>query len=93
MVEQGHLISFTGIATYKNAPVVAECAVRAPAGSFMLETDSPYLAPVPHRGKRNEPAFVRDTAVRIAMARGLTVEALGVLTDQTVDRFFRRPPQ
>jgi TatD DNase family protein len=93
MVEQGHLISFTGIATYKNAPVVAECAARAPAGSFMLETDSPYLAPVPHRGKRNEPAFVRDTAVRIAMARGISVEALGVLTDQTVDRFFRRPPQ
>jgi TatD DNase family protein len=51
------------------------------------------LAPVPHRGKRNEPAFVRETAVRIAMARGLTVEALGALTDQTVDRFFRRPPQ
>ena len=73
--------------------MVAECAARAPAGSFMLETDSPYLAPVPHRGKRNEPAFVRDTAVRIAMARGISVEALGVLTDQTVDRFFRRPPQ
>ena len=93
MVEQGHLISFTGIATYKNAPVVAECAVRAPAGSFMLETDSHYLAPVPHSGKRNEPAFVRHTAVRIAMARGISVEARGVLTDQTVDRFFRRPQQ
>ena len=72
---------------------MADCAACAPAGSFMLETDSPWLAPVPHRGKRNQPAFVSDTAIRIATARGITVDALGALTDQTVDRFFRRPPK
>ena len=88
MVEAGHLISFTGIATYKNAPVVADCAAQAPAGSFMLETDSPYLAPVPYRGKRNEPAFVRETAEWIARQRVVTVEELAAMTGATADDFF-----
>ena len=88
MVAAGHLISFTGIATYKNAPVVSQCAAQAPAGSFMLETDSPYLAPVPHRGKRNEPAFVRETAGWIARQRGISVEELASMTGAAADRFF-----
>lgn len=87
-VAQGHLISFTGIATYKNAPEVAQCAAQAPQGSFMLETDSPYLAPVPHRGKRNEPAFVRDTADWIARQRGVTTAELAAMTGAVADDFF-----
>jgi TatD DNase family protein len=85
---QGHLISFTGIATYKNAPEVAACAAAAAPGSFMLETDSPYLAPVPHRGKRNEPAFVRATADWIAAQRGITTGALAAMTNAAADSFF-----
>lgn len=88
MVEQGHLISFTGIATYRNAPVVAACATEAPSGSFMLETDSPYLAPVPHRGKRNEPAFLRDTAEWIAVRCGVTLEQLAMETNAVAEGFF-----
>ena len=88
MVAAGHLISFTGIATYKNAPIVTRCAAQAPAGSFMLETDSPWLAPVPHRGKRNEPAFVRETAEWIARQRGVTVEELASMTGAAADGFF-----
>lgn len=93
MVAQGHLISFTGIATYKNAPVVAECAAQAVAGSFMLETDSPYLAPVPHRGKRNEPAFVRETALWIASRRGISMEELAAMTGAVAAGFFGFPSQ
>ena len=88
MVAAGHLISFTGIATYKNAAAVAKCATDAPAGSFMLETDSPYLAPVPHRGQRNEPAYVRETAEWIARQRGISVEELAVVTDVAAGTFF-----
>jgi TatD DNase family protein len=89
VVAAGHLISFTGIATYKNAPVVAACATEAPAGSFMLETDAPYLSPVPHRGKRNEPAFVRDTALWVASLRGETLEELSASTGAVARDFFR----
>ncbi len=90
MVAAGHLISFTGITTYRNAQVVAQCAAAAPDGSFMLETDSPYLAPVPHRGKRNEPAFVRETAAAVAASRGITPEALAVATSAVATDFFHR---
>ncbi|HEX2750092.1 MAG TPA: TatD family hydrolase [Verrucomicrobiales bacterium] len=92
MVAAGHLISFTGIATYPKAPEVAACAAAAADGSFMLETDSPYIAPVPHRGKRNEPAFVRHTAERIAELRGVSLESLASATSRTADDFFSLPP-
>ncbi len=88
MVAAGHVISFTGIATYKNAPVVAQCVQEAAIGSFMLETDSPYLAPVPHRGKRNEPTFVRETASAIARHRGISVEDLAAMTSAVAETFF-----
>jgi TatD DNase family protein len=91
MVAKGHLISFTGIATYPKAPEVAACASVAAEGSFMLETDSPYIAPVPHRGQRNEPAYVRHTAERIAALRGVSLETLAAATSQTADRFFSLP--
>lgn len=82
------LISFTGIATFKNATTVLDTATRCPAGSFMVETDAPYLAPVPHRGKRNEPAFTRHTAEYIAQARGESLKALAAHTEKTATQFY-----
>ena len=87
--ELGGLISFTGVATFKNAQHVLETTKNTPAGSFMVETDAPYLAPVPHRGKRNEPAFTRNTADAIASARSETIDQLAKHTEATAQSFFR----
>ena len=64
-------------------------AIAMPAGSFMLETDSPYLAPVPHRGKRNEPAYVRHVAEHLALHRGVPLEQLATETEAATAAFFR----
>ncbi len=85
----GGLVSFGGVATFKSAGIVRDCALRCPAGSFMVETDSPYLAPEPHRGARNEPAFVRHTAERLADLRGETLEELAAHTSLAASEFFR----
>ena len=85
----GHLVSFTGIATFKNAAVVRETAAMVPADRYMVETDCPYLAPVPYRGKRCEPAHTRETALAIAVARGQTLEILARETTATAEAFFR----
>ncbi|MFN0128885.1 MAG: TatD family hydrolase [Verrucomicrobiales bacterium] len=90
LVAEGHRISFTGVVTYKNAGVVSECVRKAVAGSFFLETDAPYLAPVPHRGQRCEPAFVPDTAAFVAQARGQALEELESMTEAAVRSFFPR---
>ena len=89
VIDLGGLVSFGGVATFKNAKDVLECARQCPAGSFMLETDSPYLAPVPHRGQRNQPAYVRDVAECLAEARGESLEELAAHTYATADGFFR----
>ena len=89
ILELGGLISFTGIVTFKNAASVLDTATRCPAGSFMVETDSPYLAPVPHRGKRNEPGFTRFTAETIAEARNETLSQLSEHTSQTAREFYK----
>ena len=68
----GGYISFSGILTFKNAAVIQEVAGFAPADRILVETDAPYLAPVPHRGKSNEPSFVRHTAEKLAEVRGVT---------------------
>ncbi len=85
----GHMVSFTGIATFKNGAAVRETAAAVPTGRFMVETDCPYLAPVPFRGKRCEPAYTRETAVAVALARGITLEALTRETTATAEGFFR----
>ncbi len=85
----GHLVSFTGIVTFKNAAVVRETAAAVPADRFMVETDCPYLAPVPYRGKRCEPAHTRETAAVVAQVRGLTLEELAAQTTATAEGFFR----
>lgn len=89
LLERGHLISFTGIVSFKNAGVIAETARLVPADSYMIETDAPYLAPVPHRGKRCEPAYVADTARAIATLRSEPVEQVAADTTRTALAFFR----
>ncbi len=89
VIEKGGLVSFGGVTTFKKADLVKEAARRCPAGSFMLETDSPYLAPEPMRGKRNEPAFTIHVAREIAVLRGETIEALATHTEAAVAEFFR----
>ncbi len=84
----GHRVSFTGMVTFKNAAVVQDCAARLPAGSFMVETDAPYLAPVPHRGRRCEPAHARCTAEHLAQLRGLSLAALAAEMEATAQHFF-----
>lgn len=85
----GGLVSFGGVATFKNATEVVGTAITRPAGSFMLETDAPYLAPMPHRGKRNEPAFVRHVAEHLAHARGESLAQLAADTSAAAASFFR----
>ena len=82
------LVSFTGILTFKNAAAVRAALAAAAPDGFMLETDCPYLAPVPHRGKRCEPAFVADLAKVAAEVRGCSLEELSGATCATARRFF-----
>jgi len=85
----GHLVSFTGIITFKNAEQVRETAAAVPADGYMVETDCPYLAPVPHRGKRAEPAHTRLVAETVAQVRGTTLEQVAAETTRTAGDFFR----
>jgi len=91
VLEHGGLVSFGGVSTFKNAREIRDTITRCPGGSFLLETDSPYLAPEPHRGQRNEPAFVRHTAEHIAMLRDESLDALAAHTNLAANRFFRFP--
>ena len=85
----GHLVSFTGIVTFKNGKQVRDVAAKVPLDSFMVETDCPYLAPVPFRGKRCEPAYTRVVAEEIARARGVSLEEIASATTATAQEFFR----
>lgn len=85
-IELGFYISMSGIVTFKNAKVLHEVAQRVPLDRLLIETDSPYLAPVPFRGKTNEPAYVAHVAARVAELRGTTVDEIG---RATTDNFFR----
>jgi TatD DNase family protein len=84
----GSVVSFTGIVTFKNAQTVRDTIAAAPSGQFMLETDSPYLAPVPYRGKRCEPGYVREISETVAQVRGCTLEELSAATCGTARGFF-----
>lgn len=88
-LDLGGLVSFGGVATFKNAALVKEAVKRCPAGSFMIETDSPYLAPEPMRGKRNEPAFAMRVAEAAAVLRGETLVELAAHTEAAAEKFFR----
>ncbi|HVX82578.1 MAG TPA: TatD family hydrolase [Devosiaceae bacterium] len=84
----GGYISFSGILTFKNAEEIREVAAFVPADRMLVETDAPYLAPVPHRGKSNEPAFVRFTAERLAEVRGVSFDEMAAQTTQNFAELF-----
>jgi len=88
VLEIGSLVSFTGIVTFKNAQNVRDCVAAAPLDKFMLETDCPYLAPVPFRGKRCEPAYVKEISETVARVRNCSLEELSVTTCKTAMEFF-----
>ena len=90
VLEIGSLVSFTGIVTFKNAQNVRDCRRRRAAGKFMLETDCPYLAPVPYRGKRCEPAYVKEISETVAQVRNCSLEELSEATCRTAVEFFRK---
>ena len=85
----GHLVSFTGIVTFRNASLVQQTVAAVPTDSYMVETDCPYLAPVPHRGRRCEPAYVRLVAEKVAELRGQSVTEVAAATELTAEKFFR----
>ena len=89
VISLGHLVSFTGIVTFKNGALVRQVATDLSLGEFMVETDCPYLAPEPHRGKRCEPGYTRLVAESIAASRGISVEELARATTETAEEFFR----
>ena len=89
VIDLDHLVSFTGIVTFKNGAAVRDVAVQIPLWKFMVETDCPYLAPVPFRGKRCEPAHTRIVAETIAAARGISLEEVAQATTETAEKFFR----
>ncbi|MBU6408875.1 MAG: TatD family hydrolase [Verrucomicrobia bacterium] len=90
VLEIGGLVSFTGIVTFKNGRNVRDTVAAAPLDMFMLETDSPYLAPVPYRGGRCEPAYVREIAEMVARVRQCPLETLSAATCRTAGEFFRK---
>jgi len=89
VLEMGNLVSFTGIVTFKNGELVREVAAQLALNKFMVETDCPYLAPVPFRGKRCEPAHTRLVAESIAAARGVSLDEIARATTATAESFFK----
>ena len=87
-LEIGFVISFAGNVTFPKAQSIRDAAKEVPLERVFIETDSPFLAPVPNRGKRNEPAFVREVARQIAELRGMSTEEVGVLTAKNFVSFF-----
>ena len=88
-LDLGFYLSFTGIITFKNAQPLRDVVRQVPLERMFVETDSPYLAPVPHRGKRNEPAYVRFVAETIAKVKGLALEEVARVTTNNVRELFR----
>lgn len=82
-------ISFSGIVTFKNAKQIKEVAQRVPLERILIETDAPYLAPAPHRGKLNQPGYVKHVAEEIALLRGIDVNEVGLRTTENFARLFK----
>lgn len=89
-LDMGFYISLSGIVTFKSAKAVQEVAQRVPLDRLLVETDSPYLAPVPFRGKRNEPSYVRHTAQFVADLRGMPLEELAKATTENFFNLFKQ---
>ncbi|HXY02448.1 MAG TPA: TatD family hydrolase [Terriglobales bacterium] len=90
-LEMGFMISFAGNVTFPKAQQIRDAARQVPMERILIETDCPYLAPLPHRGKRNEPAFVTETARQIGQLRGMSAEAVGQQTAKNFYGFFSLP--
>jgi len=88
-IDRGFYISLSGVVTFKKAGDLRETALRVPIDRLLIETDSPFLAPVPYRGRRNEPAYVVETARALAELRGTTLEEIGRATSENFKRLFR----
>jgi TatD DNase family protein len=88
-IAMGFYISFSGIVTFKSAKDLKEVARRVPIERMLIETDSPYLAPMPHRGKRNEPAYVRHVAEEIAHLRGISLDEVAAATSKNFADLFK----
>ena len=91
LVKLGWMVSFTGVLTYKNARKAVEAAQAVPLERVMIETDSPYMAPVPHRGKRNDSRYVRLICEKLAEIKGVSFEACARVTMENGKRFFNIP--
>ena len=91
-MELGFLISFAGNVTYPKAQPLRDVAARVPLDRLLVETDAPFLAPLPRRGQRNEPAWVADTAQTLADLKGLTAQEMGSITTKNFQRLFRLTP-
>ena len=90
IIEETNLyISFSGITTFKNAPDIQEAAQVIPLDRMLIETDSPFLAPVPHRGTANQPSYVIHVAEHIAKLRTMSVEDIGIATTQNATKLLR----
>lgn len=87
-IKLGFHISFSGILTFKNATLIKEVATSIPLDKILIETDSPYLAPTPYRGKTNQPAYVKHVAEEIAKLRGISLEEVGMATTRNFNRLF-----
>jgi TatD DNase family protein len=87
-IEMGFHISFSGVLTFKNAAALRDVARSVPMDRLLVETDCPYLAPLPYRGKRNEPAYVRETAAKLAELKGVGVEEIALATSDNFKRLF-----
>ena len=88
-IELGFYISFSGIITFKNALIIKEVAKNIPLNRILVETDSPYLAPTPHRGKINQPSYVKHVAEEVAKLRGVSLEEVSVATTENFFRLFK----
>lgn len=93
LLDMGFYISFSGIVTFRNADALRDAARYVPLDRLLVETDSPYLAPVPHRGKQNEPSFTRDVAEYMAVLKGVSVEVLAQATTENFSRLFHVAPE
>jgi len=93
VMDLGHYVSFTGILTFKNSGALREIAAALPADRILVETDAPYLAPLPYRGQRNEPAYVVETAKVLAQTRGVSFEAIARQTTENFFRLFNKVPR
>lgn len=89
LLDMGFFISFAGPLTFKNASTALEVAKYVPSDRMLIETDSPYLAPVPYRGKRNEPSFVAEVAKRLSEIRGISFEEVSLLTSENAKNVYR----